>query len=492
MTEAGSGGAAAIAASPPPSGSPDDAAALRAALVAAGYTGPRIRDALRVATDLVSRGPDVAMHDRRLAQVEPPLAGLIRLLLLGLEVGETDVRPVDAELLVRLRIASEADGRLRPLLRIVPHDELLVAADPADRHDADHVAGVHRPSVTLASLTVRRNVASALDVGTGCGVQALLAAKHAERVVATDINERALAFAEFSAMLNGVANIEFRAGSFFEPAESERFDLVVCNPPYVISPETELIFRDSGKPGDTVSADLVAELPRYLNDGGFGTIMVSWIAGDDLAERPRTWLEGSGCDAWVIHTGSDDVLTAAAAWNRAAGTESDGYAERVDAWLEYYAQLGIENIAYGTIVMRRRSSDSNWVRSVELPAERLHEASDHLQRMFAAHDVLDSVLDIPLVLADGVFVDRTGRLDDGAWAFVSAAVRLETGIGFGVNLDQYGAVLIAAFDGREPLRERLGAIAAELGAPEEEFTVFAERLARHLVEHGIAVPAAKP
>jgi methylase of polypeptide subunit release factors len=432
------------------------------------------------------------MHDRRLAQVERPLAGLIRLLLLGLDVDEADVRPVDSELLVRLRIAADAGGRLRPLLRIVPHDELLVAADPSDRHDADHVAGVHRPSVTLAALTVRRDVASALDVGTGCGVQALLAAKHAERVVATDINERALAFAEFSAMLNGVANIEFRAGSFFEPANGERFDLVVSNPPYVISPETELIFRDSGKLGDSVSADLVAELPEYLNEGGFGTIMVSWIADDDIAERPRTWLEGSGCDAWVIHTGSDDVLTAASAWNRAAGTESEGYAERVDAWLEYYAKLGIENIAYGTIVMRKRSSDSNWLRSVELPAERLHDASDHLQRMFAAHDVLDSILDIPLVLADGVFIDRTGRLHEGEWAFVSAAVRLETGIGFGVNLDQYGAVLVAAFDGREPLRGRLGAIVSELGAPEEEFTVFAERLARHLVEHGIAVPASKP
>jgi methylase of polypeptide subunit release factors len=457
--------------------------------VSAGYTGLRIRDALRVATDLVSRGPDVALHDRRLAQVEQPLAGLIRLLLLGLDVDETEVRPVDPELLVRLGVAAESGGRLHPLLRIVPHDELLVAADPADRHDADHVAGVHRPSVTLASLTVRRNVASALDVGTGCGVQALLIAKHAERVVATDINERALEFAEFSAVLNGVKNIDFRAGSFFEPADGEQFDLVVSNPPYVISPETELIFRDSGKPGDTVSADLVAELPRHLNEGGFGTIMVSWIAGDDLAERPRTWLEASGCDAWVIHTGSDDVLTAASAWNRAAGTESEGYAERVDSWLEYYARLGIENIAYGTIVVHKRRSDSNWVQSVALPAERLHDASEHLQRMFAAHDVLDSVLDMPLVLADGVFVDRTGRLDDGVWAFVSAAVRLETGIGFGVNLDQYGAVLIGAFDGRQALRERLAAIAAELGAPEDEFTVFAERLARHLVEHGIAVPA---
>ena len=50
-------------------------------------------------------------------------------------------------------------------------------------------------------------------------------------------------------------------------------------------------------------------------------------------------------------------------------------------------------------------------------------------------------------------------------------------------------MLVAAFDGQQPLRERLGEIAQGLGAPEDEFTVFAERLAQHLVEHGLAVPA---
>ncbi len=294
---------------------------------------------------------------------------------------------------------------LRPRVRIVPHDDLLIACDLSERKDADHVAGVHRPSVALAALTVRRPVATALDVGTGNGVQALLASRHAERVVGTDINERALAFAEFSAALNSVTNIEFRPGSFFEPVEGERFDLVVSNPPYVISPETALIFRDSGKPGDSVSADLVAELPRHLAEGGFGSAMISWIAGDDPTERPRAWLDSSGCDAWVIHTGTDDALATAAAWNRAAATEVEGYAERIDAWLAYYERLGIGAIAYGTVVVRRRSGGGNWVRTAELPADRLNDASEHLQRMFAAHDQLDSVLDTPLVLVD----DAPGR-----------------------------------------------------------------------------------
>jgi hypothetical protein len=99
------------------------------------------------------------------------------------------------------------------------------------------------------------------------------------------------------------------------------------------------------------------------------------------------------------------------------------------------------------------------------------------------------VLDTPLVLVDDALVDRTGRLEGGEWKFVSGAVRLGSGIGFGVNLDQYGALLVGVFDGTGPLRAHLKPLAAELGAPEGEFTAFAERLAHHLVEHGFARPA---
>src|SRR6185295_16402497 len=136
--------------------------------------------------------------------------------------------------------------RLVGAVRLVPHGVLLVASDLPDDEGLhpDHVAGMHRPSVTLADLTVRRHVARALDMGTGCGIQALLAAQHAELVVATDVNERALAFADLNAALNDLDNVETRAGSFFEPVEGETFELVVSNPPYVISPEIAYVFRD--------------------------------------------------------------------------------------------------------------------------------------------------------------------------------------------------------------------------------------------------------
>ena len=126
---------------------------------------------------------------------------------------------------------------------------------------------MQRPSNTLANLTVRRPVARALDVGTGNGIQALLASRHAEHVVATDVNERALAFARFNLALNGVSNVELRQGSFLEPVEGERFDLVVANPPYVISPESSFVFRDSGLGRDRVSELVVRGRARPARGG---------------------------------------------------------------------------------------------------------------------------------------------------------------------------------------------------------------------------------
>ena len=81
---------------------------------------------------------------------------------------------------------------------LVPHGDLLIASDRDAEGEAaaDWVAGIHPPSLTLGP-TVRRSVERALDVGTGCGVgsAALPASRHAERVVATDVNARALTFA---------------------------------------------------------------------------------------------------------------------------------------------------------------------------------------------------------------------------------------------------------------------------------------------------------
>ena len=122
---------------------------------------------------------------------------------------------------------------------------VLLAHDPP----GDQVAGRgRRPGLSgrghLASLTRAPTAGRALDVGTGCGIQALPAAEHADRVVATDVNPRALELPR-SARHSAASITSRREGSWFDPVAGEEFDLVVCNPPYVISPENDLVYRDA-------------------------------------------------------------------------------------------------------------------------------------------------------------------------------------------------------------------------------------------------------
>src|SRR5699024_5598023 len=126
--------------------------------------------------------------------------------------------------------------------------------------DRDHVLGIGGASLTLAQLTVRTDVARVLDPGTGCGIQALHAARHSGEVVATDVSRRALDFADFNARLAGVG-LDLREGSLFEPVADERFDLVVSNPPFVITPAAAyaaglpvMSYRDAAREGDGLVA----------------------------------------------------------------------------------------------------------------------------------------------------------------------------------------------------------------------------------------------
>ena len=121
------------------------------------------------------------------------------------------------------------------------------------------VLGVGGASTTLAGLTVRTPVASALDLGTGSGIQALHAARHATRVTATDLNPRALHFARLTLALSGAREPDLREGSLFEPVGDDRYDLIVSNPPFVISPGARLTYRDGGMGGDDLCRTLVQE-----------------------------------------------------------------------------------------------------------------------------------------------------------------------------------------------------------------------------------------
>lgn len=217
----------------------------------------------------------------------------------------------------------------------------------------DYVLGVSPASTSLAQMTMRTPVASALDLGTGCGVQSLHLARHAQRVVATDVNPRALELARLTAALNRV-EVDVRDGSLYEPVAGERFDLIVTNPPYVMSPPTaqgeRLVYREGSFQGDGLVEAVVKGAPAHLNSGGSLQVLGNWaiLDGQSWEQRLAGWAEGSGCDLWVVERERLDVYDYIEVWLTDAGLAgSPDWLPRYREWVDYFRALGITKVGMG-------------------------------------------------------------------------------------------------------------------------------------------------
>jgi release factor glutamine methyltransferase len=113
-----------------------------------------------------------------------------------------------------------------------------------------------------------------LDMGTGSGVCAVFAAKHARRVVAVDISAAAVRCAGINAHLNHVERkIDLRHGDLFAPVSGERFDLVLFNPPFLQG--TPRDDRDRAWRSTDVAERFSAGLGAHLKPGGFALVLLS-------------------------------------------------------------------------------------------------------------------------------------------------------------------------------------------------------------------------
>lgn len=117
--------------------------------------------------------------------------------------------------------------------------------------------------------------AEVLDVGTGAGIFAVVAADRARRVVATEVVPECVALVARNAWLNGVADrVEVRLGPCYEPVRGEAFDLIVSGPPQMPTPpdrerEDWMARADNGGPdGWAVLDPLIAGAPEHLRSGG--------------------------------------------------------------------------------------------------------------------------------------------------------------------------------------------------------------------------------
>lgn len=454
-----------------------------------GYDGDTIEELLGedgIAADL----DDSVPFALRLPDDE--LGDVLRLLLLNRPVAAN--RFAGADQAARLGLVVKADGMLLPRARIVPTEGIYLAFDTFSRGEDDPegwVASFSPTAYWLASITPRRHVERALDIGTGNGVHALLAADHADHVVATDVNPRALAFTEISAALNGIENVETRLGSLFEPVAGETFGLITSNAPYVISPERKWAYRDAGFHGDELSRRVVTQAAEQLADDGFASVLVSWLAAsaDEPDEHVYAWLEGNGCDAWILGLSGSDPVDHAAGWNEHLSSDPDAYAAAIDEWSAYFEDLGAGWITEGGVVMHRRAGDHHIVRADAVDEDELEFASDQIERMFTALAALaqegDAVLNRRLRLAEDVRfdqeLDRTG-------AVTSTMLVLDEGTCPDVEVDLETAEVLTALDGATTLDQAVQRVARREELSKRELAALrreTRQLARELLEIGV-------
>jgi methylase of polypeptide subunit release factors len=359
-------------------------------------------------------------------------------------------------------------NQIRSDIRIQPFEGLYFVVDPPfSRGKPDDVLGIGPSGRVLSSLTIRRTVRTALDLGCGCGLQALLASRHAEKVIAVDLNPRAVRFSEFNVQLNGVTNVEVRPGDLFEPVSGESFDLIVCNPPFVVSPEQSLIYRDSGLPVNGLVRRILSQLPHHLEDGGFGHITCHWAHRNE----GEWWgpihelIAKSGCDTWLAHQFSDRTLDYAIRWNKRLLSENPRrYRRTLRKWSNWYRKAGIIAITSAFVTFGRQTNRQPWMRAGTVSENPSGMGGEQLMRIFAAQNHLsmhadaEHLLDARFNLANGTELIQRSVSESGDLKLQGAEIRCQPGIGAKVMLDADMTKVLLSLDRGEKLNQTLARV----------------------------------
>lgn len=358
----------------------------------------------------------------------------------------------------------------------------------------DHVLGVGGASLTLARITPRAQVDRALDLGTGCGVQALHLGRHAREIVATDRNRRALRLAALSAALSG-QQWDLREGSLFEPVGGEQFDLVVSNPPFVISPGHRYTYRDAGLPADDLGRLLVQQAPSHLRDGGTAVVLANWlhVRGEDWRERVATWVEGTGCDAWVAQREVQDPAEYVGLWLRDAGGGEDRaeHDRRYGEWLDALADMAAEGIGFGWIVLLKGGTYGAQGPRVEdvAQAPRLPDGAEvsglvSARAAWAGTDAFALLESTPRRVEGLRLVESDVARYDGRLGATPPRLSVLDGWRPEVVLDSVGAHLVRTFDGATTVTEAVDRAAVVFDLDADDVLPGALIAVRGLVEEG--------
>jgi hypothetical protein len=320
-------------------------------------------------------------------------------------------------------------------------------------------------------------------------------------VTATDLNLRALEFARLTAALSlgplEADRIDLRGGSLFEPVAGERYDLIVSNPPFVISPESaagqgRFTYRDAGLPGDELCRRFLEQAPAHLAEDGYCHVLANWlhVEGEDWRERIAPWVRRTGCDAWVVQREVQDPAEYAELWLRDAGDHgTPQYISRYRAYLDYFEENRIEAVGFGWITLRATGA--------EIPTLRLEELTGHVDqplgvlvpgwfdRQAFLRDTSDEeLLAATLRAADGLVLEQRAQPGADGWSPLSTKFRQTTGLHRSGDTDPVGVALLGALDGTETLGDVFAQIAVDFGLSGAALREGGVDTVRSLIEEG--------
>jgi SAM-dependent methyltransferase len=436
---------------------------------------------------------------------------LLRWFFIGVPVESTTVAGQIPQLIVLLMLESGLLTRqgelLLPNVMLSPMEDFLFAADPAMRMGEDSaddlVLWPNPTSLLLHFLAIGRPGQKTLDLGTGCGMLAVLAASRGDKVTATDLNPRAAEFTRFNAALNGVPEIECLTGDTFEPVKGREFDLILANPPFFVTPSSGQMYCENQMELDGYVERVIREAPRFLEQDGYLQMILEWVQmrGQKWQDRLTAWFRNCGCDVWLMRTAMRD--TAGYAQERIShmfpGAEE--VADRYNQWMEYYHSRGVEAIQGGLLSMRRRSPTmwvrdggnwvrfDNWVRLEDLPKNPVTPIGRSILETFATEDELaknatdEKLLALKPALADDVRMENEFALEGGKWGLTSCRIVRTEGVPASLKIDPAVAEFLATCQGNATLLELAQRLAASLGIDAAQVQAQCCAAVRKLAQH---------
>jgi len=469
-------------------------------LVEAGYERERIAGLLGSSNPPAPADLPAAMYQTRSIT---PLNTLLRLFLLGQSVAAAAARDALSEKFVdnclRHGVLAGRDDQLQAEIVIVPVDDLLVASDAFRKLGGDDAAEFVLPASThaaavLRKLTFRDEVDSCLDLGCGCGIHALLAAGHSRRVVASDISEAAVRYTQFNAILNGIDNVTAVESDLFDALADQQFDLIVCNPPFVIGPGRRFTYRDNPMDLDDFCREVVRQGSAHLAEGGHLQMLSEWVEveGERWDERITAWFDDSGCDGWVLR----NAATPPAQYVVQRSGDITGSADdnTFPDWLEYFSQNAVQAVDSGVLVARRRDGE-NWVECQSITVTKGYgdDAGAAIKESIAARDFLelckddDSLLEACVTIAPAARLTQHFERAGDSWEGQSAFLRLESALPAEAEIDMPILAFLNQLGGNTTLREALADFGGKVGVQPGDLASQLLPALRTLLARGLLV-----